>query len=165
MKKALILITVIALFSTLQAKKMTRSLIELGPKAALYIGDDVSFGIGAEAIFNPVRNVGVRMALTEIRFGDHTTFFLNHGISLDGLFHIPMRELQPYVHAGFGFTVSDAGPVSHSAFSIRAGMGFNFVMNRSTKVFGEPGIIITDAGDNTDVTFRLAFGARFGILK
>ena len=61
MKKALILITVIALFSTLQAKKMTRSLIELGPKAALYIGDDVSFGIGAEAIFNPVRNVGVRM--------------------------------------------------------------------------------------------------------
>ncbi len=165
MKRALILIMVIALFSMLQAKKSSRLLIELGPKGTLYIGEDVSFGIGAEAIFNPVKNVGVRMDLTEIRFGDHTSFVLNHGISLDGLFHIPMRELQPYVHAGFGFTVFDAGPVSHSAFSIRAGMGFDFVMNRGAKLFGEPGIIISDAGDNTDVTFRLAFGARFGVLR
>lgn len=164
MKKILILLSILAIFSSLQAKKSTRALIEIGPKGTLYISDDVSFGIGAEAIFNPVRNVGVRMDLTEIRFGGNTTFVLNHGISLDGLIYIPMRELQPYVHAGFGFTVVDTDPGSHSFFSIRAGMGFNFEMNRGTILFGEPGIIIEDAGD-TNVTFRLAFGARFGLLK
>ncbi len=165
MKKALIFIAVIALLSTLQAKKATKPLIEIGPKGVLYIGEDVRFGIGAEAILNPVRNFGVRLDLTEISFGNYTQFVLNNNISLDGFIYIPMRELQPYVHAGFGFQVIDDDPGSRSFFSIRAGMGFNFAMNRGTIVFGEPGIVIQDIADNTDVIFRLAFGARFGILK
>ena len=165
MKRFITLMMILAIFSTLQAKKSTRPLIEIGPKGTLYIGDNVRFGIGAEAILNPVRNVGVRMDLTEISFGDYTAFVLNHHISLDGLIYIPMRELQPYVHAGFGFEVIDTDGGSASYFTIRAGMGFNFAMNRGTILFGEPGIVIQDVGDNTDVLFRLAFGARFGLLK
>jgi hypothetical protein len=76
-----------------------------------------------------------------------------------------MRELQPYVHAGFGFEVIDTDYGSTSMFAIRAGMGFNFTMSRGTIVFGEPGIVIQDVADNTEVLFKLAFGARFGLLK
>lgn len=144
-------------------KKTKRPLIEIGPKASLYIGS-IEFGIGAEVIFNPLKSIGVRLDLTEIRFGDNTSFYLNHGGSLDALIYIPMRGLHPYVHAGFGFNVRDTGTGSHTSLEIRAGMGGNYPINRRADLFIEPGIIISGNGD-THTVFRLSFGGRFGIFK
>lgn len=168
MKKLFIILMLLFFISSVEAKKIKgskKSLIEIGPKACLYIGEDVQFGIGCETVFNPIRNFGLRYELTEIRFGS-TTFYLNHRGSLDALIYIPMRGMQPYIHTGFGFTVRDTETPAgtQTNFSIRAGMGLNYTVNRGTDIFIEPGIIISGNG-GTDAVFRLSFGGRFGILR
>lgn len=168
MKKLTVLLILLVTVSALHGKvyRSSRSLLEIGPKGTLYLAvgpdDDVRFGIGAEIIVNPVRNVGLRMDITELSFGDYTQFYLNQGISLDALIYFPMTGMQPYFHTGFGFTTFSNGD-SHTVYSIRAGVGFNFRMRGGMDMFLEPGIIITGNGD-TDVIFRTSFGARFGML-
>ncbi len=172
MKK--IAIFILCLTVLVQAKGIKRfghSMLEIAPKASLYIGEDAYFGIGAECVINPVKQVGIRMNITEVVFGNGTQFYLNYGgwafgaLSLDGLFYIPMQNLEPYVHGGLGVSIIDTpGPVgTQTFFNFRFGMGLNYPVNPGTKLFIEPGIIIYDAG-NTESMFRLSFGARFGIL-
>jgi len=107
--------------------------------------------------------VGFRFSGTELSFGNYTQFYLNFGSSLDALIYFPMRGMQPYVHAGFGFNMIGNGG-SVTVFSIRGGLGLTYPWSRATNFFVEPGVIITDNGD-TDVTFRLSVGGRFGVLK
>jgi len=155
------------LVSGLNAKGIKRSrryLFELGPKANLYIGDEVRIGIGAEVVVNPLSTFGLRMELTELVVGGNTSFYLNNNGSIDALIPIPMRNLAPYIHAGFGFNVFDTGAGSQTIFSIRAGMGIDYPISPGTKLFFEPGIIISGNGD-TKATFRLSFGGRFGVLR
>jgi len=165
MKKILI-IGVILLFVVAADAKRYRSLVEVEPKANLYIGS-VRFGIGCDVIFNPLKTVGFRFSGTELSFGGHTQFYLNHGGSIDALFYFPMRGPQPYVHAGFGFHVSDVSGDSRTHFTMRGGLGLTYPWSRATNLFVEPGVIITDPGDwgDTDVILRLSVGARFGVLK
>uniref|UniRef100_A0A7C4XFH2 Outer membrane protein beta-barrel domain-containing protein n=1 Tax=candidate division WOR-3 bacterium TaxID=2052148 RepID=A0A7C4XFH2_UNCW3 len=172
MKRTIPLTLFLLLFAQAKGvKRFTHSNVEIAPKASLYIGEDAYFGIGAEGVVNPVRQIGIRLNITEIIFGNGTHFYLNSGnwslsgLSLDGLFYIPMAEMEPYVHSGLGFEIFNppGGGGIHTFFSFRFGMGLSYPVNPKTKVFVEPGIIIYDAG-NTETVFRLSFGARFGIL-
>jgi hypothetical protein len=168
MKKYIVLVLIASAFTYLHAKglrRLTQPLLEIGPKASLYISDDIALGIGAELVCNPVRNVGIRLDFTELRFGGNTLFYVNYNSSLDGLFYIPMREIEPYVHGGMGFSFVDyespAG--SNTSLTMRFGMGILFPMNNRTRLFVEPGILIESNGD-TQAIFRLSFGGRFGVL-
>ncbi len=168
MKRIAILILLTGLIVTPQARVHKRwkiakpSLVEIGPKASLYIGNDVQFGFGAELVFNPIKNFGLRLDFTEIRFGS-VVFNFNYGASLDGIIYIPMRGVSPYIHTGFGFKVISNQGNAPNSFEIRAGMGVNYPLRRRTNLFVEPGIIISGDGD-TKATFRLSGGARFGLL-
>jgi hypothetical protein len=169
MKKYIVLFMLISTFVCLEAKSLKRStlpLLEIGPKASLYISDDFALGIGSELVCNPVRNVGIRLDITELRFGGITRFYVNYNSSLDGLFYIPMRGIEPYVHGGLGFVLIDnESPADNTtSFNMRFGMGFLFPINARTNFFVEPGILIENLGDHTDAIFRLSFGARFGML-
>jgi len=140
-----------------------RPLIELGPKASLYIGS-VRFGFGAELVINPLKNAGLRFDITELSFGDgNTQFYFNtRSISIDGMIYLPMSGINPYAFLGFGLAANGGTDVL-----FRGGLGFNYPMTRGTDLFLEPGIIIdynSDA-DDTDVTFRLSLGGRFGLIK
>ena len=170
MKKILIVIAILLFVVAAEAKRY-RSLVELEPKASLYIGS-VRFGLGCDVIFNPLKTVGFRFSGTELSFGDdQTQFYLNFSFlnsSLDALIYFPMRGMQPYVHTGIGFLVLDTDPGdSNTFFTIRGGLGLNYPWSHGANLFVEPGVIITDPGDwgDTDVIFRLSVGARFGILQ
>ncbi len=168
MKKLVVILILLVAVSAVHAKvtRSSRALVEIGPKGTLYLAEgpdnDVRFGIGAEIVINPVRNIGIRMDITELSFGEYTLFYLNQGLTLDALIYFPMRGMQPYFHTGFGFTTVSNGE-STTFYSIRAGMGFNFRMKGGTDLFLEPGIIIAGNGD-TDLIFRTSFGARFGMF-
>jgi hypothetical protein len=175
MKKALIIISILAMFAALDAKTIrrgSRAMLEIGPKLSLYIGEDAYFGLGAEIVANPVSSLGVRFNMTEVIFGNGTEFYFNGGSgqgfggsSLDLLYYIPMQQIEPYIHGGLGFVVYDppGGGDSWTTFSFRAGMGFNFALQPKTNLFVEPGILLYDTGD-THAMFRLSFGVRFGVL-
>ncbi len=171
MKKFIIFIIILIFFAQAKGFKRQFAVLELAPKASMYIGNDAYFGIGGECIINPIKQIGLRMTFTEVVFGNGTRFYLNSGgwvasgLSIDGLFYIPMTEIEPYVHGGLGFEIFDppGQADTQTFFSFRFGMGFNYSLNLKTKLFVEPGIIVYDAGD-TEALFRLSFGARFGVL-
>jgi len=163
MKKILVVVAILLFIVAAEAKRY-RPLVEVEPKANLYIGS-VRFGLGCDILVNPLKTVGFRFSLTELSFGNYTQFYLNFGSSLDALIYFPMRGMQPYVHTGLGFHMLDTDPGgTNTFFTIRGGLGLNYPWSRGTNFFVEPGVIITDNGD-TDVTFRLSVGARFGVLK
>lgn len=171
MKKLFLILVILLFIASADAailKRSKRPLVEIGPKASLYIGS-VRFGIGAEIAFNPLKNVGFRMDFTELSFGDYTQLHLNYIGSFDALIYIPMRGLRginPYLHTGFGLNMVDTDAGSETALSLRAGMGITYPWSKTTDLFIEPGIIIADPGaGDTETTFRLSFGGRFGILK
>lgn len=167
MKKILIITAILLLVVAAEAKQ---PLVELEPKASLYIGS-VRFGLGCDIIFNPLKTVGFRLSGTELSFGDDLTqFYLNYPFftnSLDALIYFPMRGMQPYVHTGLGFLMWDPEAIdSQTYFILRGGLGLNYPWKRGANLFVEPGVIIMDLGAaDTDVIFRLSVGARFGILK
>ncbi len=174
MKRLINILAVSSLIFAVEGKVVRgqrKSIFEIGPKGSFYIGKDAYFGIGAECLINPMRSVGVRLNITEIIFGNTTHFYLNSGgwelsgMSLDGLFYIPLPDFEPYIHCGLGFEVSDTpGPHGTETFlSFRFGMGLNYPVNPKARVFVEPGILIYDAG-NTEAVFRFSFGARFGVF-
>ena len=157
-----VLMLLSALFSV-EAKGLDKSLIEIGPKATLYIDEDTRLGIGIEAVVNPLRNVGFRIDLAEILF-DPTIFYLNREGSLDAFVYIPLQKMQLYVHSGVGLETHETGAGTQTHYSIRGGLGLNYPLNPKTCLFGEPGLIISGNGD-TDVSFRVSAGVRFGIIK
>jgi hypothetical protein len=163
MKKLPIILMLLFIVSSVEAKTTDRSLIEIGPKASIYINDGVQFGIGIEAVVNPLRIVGFRFDLTEILF-DPTTFYFNREGSLDAFVYIPLRNIQLYIHSGIGLKIHETGAGTQTDYSIRGGLGLNYPLNSKTCVFVEPGIIFSGNGDS-DVSFRVSAGARFGIIR
>ena len=168
MKKLFIILAILFIVSSLDAKVIRRSTFEIGTKASLYIGDavdNVGLGLGVEVIVNPMRSIGFRIDLTEFLIADNTSFVFNHGGSFDALFYLPTRTLNLYIHTGFGLATN-----GNTGLSIRGGVGLVHSWSRSSNLFIEPGIIITDREDApedapTEVTFRLSAGARFGIFR
>lgn len=166
MKKIFIVLAMLFFVSSVNARVLRsarRPLIEVGPKTSLYISKDFQIGIGVETVFNPLKSLGIRLDLTEVRFGS-TTFYLNQEGSLDALFYYPMKGRQTYFYSGFGIKTHDTGAGSKTHFSIRGGLGLNHPLNPKVDLFVEPGIIISSNGDN-DVMVRLSVGGRFGILR
>jgi hypothetical protein len=168
MKRFVTMVVFLALVATASAlplRTAKHSLVEFGPKASLYIGS-VRFGMGAELVFNPMRNLGIRMDVAEFSFGNnHTEFYMNYGGSLDALIHFPTRDIHPYFFGGLGL-VSFTNMNSDTYFAFRFGLGVEHAWDRNTNVFLEPGLIIASIGDgDTKTTFRLSAGARLGILR
>ena len=139
------------------------ALIDLGPKATLYINDDVRFGLGVEAVINPLRRIGFRIDLSEIVFNP-TTFYLNRDGSINAFLYFPARRMRFYVYSGLGLWVHDTAEDTQSQFVIRGGFGLEWPMRRRCSLFLEPGISIADNG-GTDVTFKFSAGARFGVIR
>lgn len=162
MKNMIALIVLLCIFCGVEAAA-GRSLVEMGPKATFYIGDDFNFGMGGEVVFNPLDRVGFRIDLVELIF-DPTRFYMNYGSSLDGFYYFPMQKMQVYALAGFGLMVHDTGAGSSTFFSIRFGGGLDYPLNPKTTLFGEPTLIIAGNGE-TDVSVRISLGARFRVLK
>ncbi len=164
MKKVSLMLLMLLIVLSAEAKIVKKSLIELGPKATLYIDEDMQFGIGVEAVVNPLRNVGFRLNLTEVLF-DNTIFYFNREGSLDAFLYIPLQQtMQLYVVTGVGVMTRETGAGTQTNYSIRAGLGLNYPLNKKTCLFGEPCLIISGNGD-TDVSFRVSGGVRFGIIK
>ena len=164
-KKYLIVLMLVFLVSSLNARRMRRSsraLVELGPKISLYFGDETEFGIGCEAVFNPVRSIGFRLDLAEI-LRENITFYFNQNTSIDALFYYPMGGLQTYFLAGIGLMTLDFGDGSETFYSIRGGLGLNHPINPNLDLFIEPSLIFVGNGAS-DTIFRISGGIRFGVL-
>lgn len=162
MKKLFIIMAMLFIISSVDAKIFKRAFIEIGPKASLYINEDVQFGIGVEVVVNPLRSVGFRFNLTEIRF-DPTTFYFNREGSIDAFVYIPMQNMQLYVLAGIGLKTHETGAGTQTHYSIQGGLGLNYPLNQRTTLFAEPAVIISGNGE-TDVSFRVSVGGRFGVI-
>jgi hypothetical protein len=165
-KKGFIFLLLLCLIIIGQAQTRTavkRSLIELGPKASLYVGS-LRFGLGAELLVNPVKTIGLRTNLTELVFGgDDTRFHFNlRDLSIDGLLYLPMPGIEPYVFLGFGIAAN-----GHTDVDFRGGLGFNYPITRGSLIFVEPGVIIShnSYAEETDISFRLSMGGRFTLLR
>jgi hypothetical protein len=168
MKRILIVAILFVLITTASAfpvKKSRKPLVEFGPKASMYISS-VRFGIGAELVFNPMRNLGIRMDITEVSFGDDLTeFHLNYGTSLDALLHFPARNLNPYFYGGLSLFSFSIDGFSDTFFAFRFGLGLEHAWDRNINAFIEPGLVVADVGGDTETIFRLSAGARLGILR
>ena len=166
MKKAIIFISLFLLIglSQAQVRRGRRPLIELGPKVSLYLGHNTQFSLGAEILVNPLRNLGFRVDLTELSFGEgDTQFFLNlRNLSLDGILYIPAQGIKPYVFVGFGVAAD-----GYTDVAFRGGLGLNYSITRGSDLFVEPGAVIryNSAADETRIWFRLSLGGRFGLTK
>jgi hypothetical protein len=171
MKRLCIGFLLLVLASGLEARGLKaekKPLFELGAKASAFMGEeDFQAGIGVEAVINPVSMFGFRYEMLDTRFGGG---LVSIGIlnisSLDALVYLPMAGMEPYIHAGAGVSTAFGSGSSVWIFSIRAGMGFNYRINKSMKIFGEPGILIDRLpGVGTTTTFRLSAGVRYGLIK
>ncbi|KPK62150.1 hypothetical protein AMJ83_11530 [candidate division WOR_3 bacterium SM23_42] len=166
MRKPIIFILLFLLMglSQAQVRRGRRPLIELGPKVSLYLGHNTRFSLGAEVIVNPLRNLGLRIDLTELSFGEgDTDFFLNlRDISIDGILYIPAQGIKPYVFVGFGVAADGRTDVA-----FRGGVGLNYSITRGSDLFVEPGAVIlyNSLSDETRVWFRLSLGGRFGLTQ
>jgi hypothetical protein len=168
MKKVMLFLLVILMvgLGEAQTRRYARKpLLEFGPKASFYVGS-VRLGLGAEFVVNPMRNVGIRIDFTEFSFGDGgSRFFFNlypGNLSIDGLYYLNMRGIEPYIYGGFGLAANGG-----TNFTFRAGMGFNYTMTRNSSIFLEPGAIIhyNSVTEDTDLWFRLSLGAKFGLIR
>jgi hypothetical protein len=164
MKKLLIILTLFFIVVSGNARTTEKPLIEIGPKTTLYMDHVYQFGIGGEAVVNPLRNVGFRFNLIEIIF-DPTTLYLNREGSVDALIFLPLRNInfQLYFHSGISLTIYENEAGTQTRYSIRGGMGLNCPLNPKTCLFVEPGITILGNGE-TEIPLRLSAGARLGII-
>ncbi|UCG91595.1 MAG: hypothetical protein JSV97_11025 [candidate division WOR-3 bacterium] len=169
MKRILLILVVLSIVTSLNARVVKKSMIEIAPRLSIYISEDNAFGIGSDIIFNPLKNIGFRIEAGELLFNGGTYFMLNHGAlstfpKIDALIYIPMRQMNPYIHTGLGLTTGEG----FTLLAIGGGMGFDFEMRRGTTLFIEPGLYILSASNgasDTDVVFRLTLGAKFGLFR
>ena len=165
MKKQITILVLFFVVSSVSANTIDKPLLEIGPKATLYMDHEYQFGIGMEAVVNPLRCVGFRLDLAEIIF-DPTTFHLNREGSLDAFIYLPLRNInfQLYFHSGIALRVYETETGTEKRYSIRGGMGLNYPLNPKTCLFIEPGITVLGNGE-TEIPLRLSAGARFGIIN
>ena len=160
MKKMLLLLVVVLVALPLSA----RPRLEFSPRGSLYISS-VNFGIGADIIVNPMKNLGVRVNLAEVVFGDATAFSLNAGnlftfSTFDILYYTDIAGLFSYVDIVFGLVSATGG----TSIAIGGGLGLEKYMGKGNYIFLEPALIFTDGPvTEGDLTFRTSFGLKLGI--
>lgn len=174
MKKIMIILLLLIVVSFVDAKvgkRFGRPMLQVEPKMSLYINDIIAdgtaFGLGGDVIINPMRNMGFRLNMMELRFNGGTSFTVNYGMMgyiprFDALIYIPMQGAQPFGHVGFGLTTYEG----FTLFAIGGGVGFDFYMQKTMAFSIEPGIYIVSASNGTsqtEVVFRLTGGVKFGI--
>ncbi len=155
MKKVFLLLVVILVALPLSA----RPKLEFAPRASLYISS-VNFGIGADIIANPTKNIGLRVNLAELIFGDYTLFTINRPGNLEVLLYTPVANIISYFDLIFGLQAGDVATV----VTIGGGAGYETTMGKKNKFFLEPSLIIATGDGDTDFTFRLSGGLKFGIF-
>jgi len=170
MKKLFIILAILFMVSTMNAKGIKKPFVEIAPRTSLYIDGETTFGLGCDVIFNPLRNIGLRVEFVELLFDGGTFFNLNQGFfntlpSIDALIYIPMQRFQPYFFAGFGISTGEGT----TSLAVGGGMGFDFSLGKGNSLFLEPGIYILSFSSggysDTDVMFRFSAGAKFDILR
>ncbi len=152
------------------SRQWRHALIEVEPRVSFYIlEEDNVFGIGGDVILNPLRNLGLRINMAELTFDGGTFFTLNSAFrsampKVEALIYIPARGIQPYIHTGFGLRTGEGA----TFLSIGGGVGFDF-LTQGPLLSAEPGIYILhesfDDFDNTEVVFRISFGAKLNIFQ
>ena len=160
MKKIFLLLVVLLIVLPLSA----RPRLEFSPRGSLYISS-VNFGIGGDIIVNPTKNLGVRVNLAEVVFGDNTAFSLNSGnlfsfSTFDILYYTNIADIFSYFDIIFGLYSASGG----TSISIGGGVGLEKYMGKGNYIFLEPALIFTDGpvGDG-NLTFRTSFGLKLGI--
>lgn len=160
MKRIFLLLVVVLVALPLSA----RPRLEFSPRGSLYISS-VNFGIGGDIIVNPMKNLGVRVNVAEIVFGDNTAFSLNTGnmfylSSFDILYYTNVADIFSYVDIIFGLYSVSGG----TSISVGGGVGLEKYMKKGNYIFLEPALIFTDGPDTDgDLTFRTSFGLKLGI--
>jgi hypothetical protein len=161
MKKVFLLLAVLLVVLPLSA----RSKVEFCPKGSVYLDGGVSFGVGADLTVNPKKNLGLRVNLGELVFGDIEGIGLNAPVTLtsptkfDVLYYTNIGGLFSYVAFTCGFSsINDVDMIA-----IGGGLGLEKYMGKGNYLFFEPGLVYVDVGGADDVIFRLPFGIKIGI--
>ncbi len=160
MKRIFLLLVVVLVALPLSA----RPRLEFSPRGTLYISS-VNFGIGGDIIVNPMKNLGVRVNLAEVVFGDNTAFSLNAGnmfslSNFDILYYTNVADIFSYVDIVFGLYSVSGG----TTISVGGGVGLEKYMKKGNYIFLEPSLIFTDGpATDGDLTFRTSFGLKLGI--
>ena len=172
MKKVVLLMVILIAVSTMDAaasKKLRKSVLDIGTRFSFYTDfDDTQFGLGCDFVFNPFKNIGLRVELAELLFNGGTLFSLNHGAfktfpKTDLLIYLTGREIQPYLHAGFGLVTGDG----LTFIMMGGGMGIDYYMNRKFALTLEPGLYFMHASDGaseSDLLLRISAGTKFSIM-
>lgn len=171
MKKLLLVLAILVLISTMEARVTQRrkSTLDIQPRFTFYTDfDDTQFGFGGDIIFNPFKRLGVRAEFVELLFDGGTLFFLNHGIlktmpKLDVLVYLPGSQLQPYIHSGFGLVTGDGA----TFLMFGGGLGVDYFVNRKMAFNFEPGLYfahVSNGISDSDLLLRLSAGVKFSVL-
>jgi hypothetical protein len=159
MKKVLLLLAVLLIVLPLSA----RSKLEFAPRGSLYLDGGTSFGLGADLIVNPKKQLGLRVNLGEFVLGDLEGFALNAPLSLtsptkfDVLYYTDIAGLFSYIAFTFGFSsIADV-----DILIIGGGLGLEKYMGKGNYLFFEPGLSYIDVGDG-ELVFRVPFGIKMG---
>ena len=173
MKKTALILALLITVSTMDAgasRRLRKSVFDIGTRFSFYTDfDDTQFGLGCDFVFNPFRNIGLRVELAELLFNDGTLFSLNHGVfkafpKTDLLIYLMGREIQPYLHAGFGLVTGEGV----TFVMLGGGMGIDYYMNRKFALSLEPGLYFMHASDgasDSDLLLRISAGAKFSIIR
>ena len=180
MKKLFFIVTL--LFVSLSVNLKPK--LEIAPRTSLYLGEGNLFygtnlGLGADVVFNPTNNVGIRFNVIEAISGNNAVFLLNSrllnsvdsrlynsGSILDLLFYMTIGGLKSYINAGLGIHTHHG----RTYFALETGIGLQHYMGGGKTLFLEPNLVIgyvgySDYGYNTDFAFRLSAGLRFPVIK
>ncbi len=171
MKKLALVLAILVLTSTIEARvtKWRRSTLDIEPRFSFYTDfDETQFGLGGDVIFNPFKRIGVRVEFAELVFDGGTFFFLNNGIlkampKLDVLVYMAGRQMQPYIHTGFGLVTGEGA--TYLIFG--GGMGVDYYVNNKMALNFEPGLYFRHASNGTsdsDLLLRLSAGMKFSVL-
>lgn len=172
MKKVFLMMAILIAVSTMDAgasRNLRKTVLDIGTRLSFYTDfDDTQFGLGCDFVFNPFKNIGLRVELAELLFNDGTLFSLNHGVfktfpKTDLLIYLMGRDIQPYLHTGFGLVAGDGV----TFIMLGGGRGIDYYINRNFALSLEPGLYFMHASDGTsdsDLLLRISAGAKFGIM-
>lgn len=167
MRRFFVLLSVLLILFSLPFVSQGRPLIQVAPKASLYLIDATEFGIGADIIVNPAPEFGFRINPVLLTF-DNTALNLNYGLStyntyIDGLYYFD-GKLPLHAYGGFGLYLYEVAGETESMYVLRGGAGIDYEINKDFDAFGEAGLSIAGNG-GTNIVLEISGGVKFGLIK
>lgn len=165
MKKVLFLLAVLLFVLPLSARQK----LEISPRLSLHnndaLFDGVRWSIGGDIIFNPAENIGFRVNMAELFFGDPTILSMNMNVlyfysnNIDFLYYMNIAGLSSYVAINFGL-ISVAG----SSFVVTGGgLGLEQRIGKRNCIFLEPALTLMNGEGASEVIFEVSGGLKLGI--